>query len=138
MSLSVVVTWTQRPVRSPDCVSRQRVPKPGAPFPPQGPREASSPGSQVLWNAPTSAARSAALGYARRLPPVAPAFAPSDPTPIRGLELSGLAAPRQLADRGGRTLSSSQGVLRCLCPALGPRQDRYVRPYDAATRPPWC
>ena len=107
-------------------------------FPPQGPREASSPGSWVLWGTPTSAAHPAALADARRLPPVAPAVRSLETRRrSQGLELSGLAAPPgQIADRDGRTLSSSQGVLLCLCPALGPRRDRCVRPYNAATRPP--
>ena len=39
-------------------------------------------------------------------------------------------------DRDGRTLSSSRGILLCLCRALRPRQDHDVRPYDAVTRPP--
>lgn len=53
----------------------------------------------------------------------------------QGLELSGLAAPRQLASRDGRTLSSSRGILLCLCPALrtpaGPLRQA-IRRSDAA------
>jgi len=59
-----------------------------------------------------------------------------DPTPIQGLELSGLAAPRQLrTETDGHSQVSGESF--CAFALLSrPRQDRCVRPYDAATRPP--
>src|SRR5262249_22436397 len=71
------------------------------------------------------------------VPARAPVFARLGPTPAGRPELCGVATPRHLVADGRRLdLSSSWGTLMCLRPALRPRRDRRIRPYDAPTRPP--
>ena len=67
------------------------------------------------------------------IPIVASAFVPPrDPTPTAGLELSGLATPRQFAIGDDRN-SQVPGEPLCLCRVLRPRRDRTQQ---ATTLPP--
>jgi hypothetical protein len=88
----------------------------GAPFPPQGPRGTSSPGSQVLRDAPTSCrpSRLASFSFARRYQPVRlrSSLTSARRRPTR-LELCGLAAPARLLRTGDDRISQVPGGPLC-------------------------
>ncbi len=93
----------------------------------------SSPVSAVLRSAPTSCVPLAVLGCLRPAIPcgVPVASLPAAQTPDRG---PGVGHPvpscRNRTHGDDQDLPGSWRILVCLCPALRPRQDRPVRPYD--------
>jgi hypothetical protein len=80
----------------------------------------------------------ASFSFAWRYPALRPVLrSQRSRTPDRG---PGVHQPVPIAGNGRReTIRVSQrfwGILVCLCPALRPRRDQRIRPYDTSARPP--
>jgi hypothetical protein len=108
------------------------------PFPPPGPRGASSPASSVLWRTPTSErpSRRASLSFAPAVPTDAPVFAswPPDAGSRTRSFVSG--SPRHMSVGDVRT-SQVPGESSCAyAPALDPGRTAAPRRDGAVTRPP--
>ena len=118
-----------------------------SPFPTRRlPRVGSPPFQRYYEAAKTSAARYAALRI-----PSSHAYFPSSVS-FRSLRVLGVSLPLRLGvgrpvspllrlscwGRSQTDLSSSQGTLRCLCPALRPRSDLHAKPVAAFRCCPRC
>jgi hypothetical protein len=114
------------PDLSPDCGSVTR-----PPFPPPGPRLASSPTSAVLWKAPTPAAPShRTLVRARRYPLASGLSLPPPPDAAVACQEFRVRHPSGQRNQRGRTagLSGCWGIRVSVRRVLGPRQDPDARP----------